>query len=96
MKLIAIAFGLLGSILPALAIWLAFHEFAPGARWMPFHTLMVASALIMQLPVLATVIALWLGKKRVALWSGGISILLSAAVLTFFWQLSKGIAAGWH
>ena len=84
MKLIAIAFGLLGSILPALA------------RWMPFHTLMVSSALIMQLPVLATVIALWLGKKRVALWSGGISILLSAAVLTFFWQLSKGIAAGWH
>ena len=96
MKRAAIAFGLLGSIIPALAAWLALHDFVPGQRWMPFHTFMVSGSLILELPVLITVGALWLGRKRAALWSGIISMALSATALTVVWQLSKGIAAGWH
>lgn len=92
----AIVFGVLGSIAPAWGIWLALGDFAAWGQWKPFHTIMLMASLLIELPVLITVGALLLKKKRMALWTGGFSIVLSLSAVEIVRMFASGIAGGWH
>lgn len=96
MKSVAIAYGLLGSIVPVLGAWLTLSDFATRGQWKFSHTVMLSVSSGLELLVLATFGALLLGKRRVALSAGIVALVFIVVTTLFFWHLSKGIAAGWH
>ena len=96
MKIVAVAFGLLGSIVPLLGAWLTLSHYATWGQWKLAHTLMLIASSTLELFVVATVGAFLLGKRRVALSVGMGTVVLIAVAVIFIWQLSKGMAAGWH
>lgn len=96
MKIAAILFGFLGSVMPVLGVWIAMSDFSAGGHWKIFHTIAMTVALAIELVVLTTVALMFRGKTRVALWGAGLSIAVTVAVV-FLVIVGAGQFAGrWH